>query len=111
MDEVITGCDNPPLFMGPTVKLDLTTILQATGELQHFLDLGAARLRAEGTLPEEASEELIFSMADELEEHLQTMRDRQGSASIGDLRVWTRAWIDDRQESLARNPSRGGDRG
>ncbi|BBL69236.1 hypothetical protein [Methanoculleus chikugoensis] len=110
MDEVITGCDNP-LFMGPTVKLDLTTILQATGELQHFLDLGAARLRAEGTLPEEASEELIFSMADELEEHLQTMRDRQGSASIGDLRVWTRAWIDDRQESLARNPSRGGDRG
>ncbi|SCL74571.1 hypothetical protein L21_0451 [Methanoculleus chikugoensis] len=110
MDEVITGCDNP-LFMGPTVKLDLTTILQATGELQHFLDLGAARLRAEGALPEEASEELIFSMADELEEHLRTMRDRQGSASIGDLRVWTRAWIDDRQEKLARNPSQGGNRG
>lgn len=97
--------------MAPTVKLDLTTILQATGELQHFLDLGAARLRAEGALPEEASEELIFSMADELEEHLRTMRDRQGSASIGDLRVWTRAWIDDRQEKLARNPSQGGNRG
>ena len=110
MDEVITGCDNP-LFMGPTVKLDLTTILQATGELQHFLDLGAARLRAEGALPEEAAEELIFSMADELEEHLRTMRDRQGSASIGDLRVWTRAWIDDRQEKLAWNPSQGGNRG
>ncbi|MDK2916063.1 MAG: hypothetical protein PWR25_620 [Euryarchaeota archaeon] len=90
--------------MGPTVKLDLTRILQATGELQHFLDLGAARLRAEGPLPQEASEELIFSMADELEEHLRTMRDRQGSASINDLRVWTRAWIDERQEALAQKP-------
>ncbi|ABN58029.1 MULTISPECIES: hypothetical protein [Methanoculleus] len=97
--------------MGPTVKLDLTTILEATGELQHFLDLGAARLRAEGPLPEEASEELIFSMADELEEHLRAMRDRQGSASIGDLRVWTRTWIDGRQEALAQKQLQGGERG
>jgi len=110
MDEVITGCDNP-LFMGPTVKLDLTTILQATGELQHFLDLGAARLRAEGPLPEEASEELIFTMADELEDHLRAMRDRRGSASINDLQGWTQAWIDEQQEALARKPSQGGDRG
>lgn len=110
MDGVITGCANP-LFMEPTVKLDLTTILQATGELQHFLDLGAVRLRAEGQLPEEASEELIFSMADELEDHLRMMRDRQGSASIGDLRVWTRAWIDERLEVLARKSVQGGDRG
>ncbi|KAF5087200.1 hypothetical protein DSECCO2_51250 [anaerobic digester metagenome] len=110
MDEVITGCVNP-LFMGPTVKLDLTTILQATGELQHFLDLGAARLRAEGPLPEEASEELIFTMADELEDHLRAMRDRRGSASINDLQGWTQAWIDEQQEALARKPSQGGDRG
>ncbi|KLK88368.1 hypothetical protein SZ63_04910 [Methanoculleus sediminis] len=96
--------------MGPTVKLDLTTILEATGELQHFLDLGAARLHAEGPLPEEASEELIFSMADELEDHLRAMRDRQGSASIGDLRVWTRAWIDERQEALSQGPLQGGNR-
>jgi hypothetical protein len=110
MDEIINGCDNP-LFMGPTVKLDLTTILEATGELQHFLDLGAARLRAEGPLPEKASEDLIFSMADELEDHLRAMRGRQGSASISDLRVWTRAWINERQEALVRGPVQGGDRG
>jgi len=110
MDEVITGCVNP-LFMRPTVRLDLTTILEATGELQHFLDLGAARLRAEGPLPEEASETLIFSMADELEDHLRAMRDRQGSASISDLRVWTRTWIDERQEAFAEGPLQGGDRG
>ncbi|MDK2890711.1 MAG: hypothetical protein PWR21_1343 [Methanoculleus sp.] len=110
MDEIITGCDNP-LFMGPTVRLDLTTILEATGELQHFLDLGAARLRVEGSLPEETSEALIFSMADELEDHLRAMRSRQGSASINDLRVWTRAWIDERQEALLEGPLQGGDRG
>ncbi|MDD3857635.1 MAG: hypothetical protein PHP43_06250 [Methanoculleus sp.] len=97
--------------MEPTVKLDLTTILQATGELQHFLDLGAARLRAEGPLPQEASEELIFTMADELEDHLRAMRDRRGSASINDLQVWTRAWIDEQQEALALKPSPDGDRG
>jgi hypothetical protein len=98
MDEIINGCDNP-LFMEPTVKLDLTTIL------------GAARLRAEGPLPEKASEELIFSMADELEGHLRAMRVQQGSASISDLRGWTRAWIDERQEALTRGPVQGGDRG
>ncbi len=110
MDEIITGCDNP-LFMGPTVRLDLTTILEATGELQHFLDLGAARLRAEGPLPEEASEALIFSMADELEDHLRAMRSRQGSANINDLRAWTRAWIDERQEVLMEGPLQGGNPG
>lgn len=110
MDEVITGCVNP-LFMGPTVKLDLTTILQTTGELQHFLNLGAARLRAEGPLPEEASEALIFAMADELENHLRMKRDQQGTASISDLRVWTQAWIDERQEELTQGSLPGGDQG
>ncbi len=107
MDEIITGCVNP-LFMGPTVRLDLTTILEATGELQHFLDLGAARLRVEGPLPEEDSEALIFSIADELEDHLRAMRGRQGSASINDLRVWTRAWIDGQQEALVEGSLQGG---
>lgn len=100
-----TACVNP-LFMEPTVRLDLTTILEATGELQHFLDLGAARLRAKGPLSEEASEELIFSLADELEDHLREMRSRQGSASISDLRTWTRAWIDERQEAGPEGPRR-----
>lgn len=90
--------------MAPTVKLDLTTILQATGELQHFLNLGTVCLRVEGSLSEEASEELIFSMADELEDHLRMMRNRQGSASISDLRVWTRTWIDERQKTLVQKP-------
>ena len=93
-------CVNP-LFMGPTIRLNLTTILEATGELQRFLDLGAARLRVEGTLSQEASEALIFELADELEDHLRMMRDRQGSAGINDLRAWTRAWIDERQGALA----------
>lgn len=110
MDEVITGCVYP-LFMGPTVRLDLTTILKATGELQHFLDLGAARLRFEGPLPEEESEALIFSMADELEDHLRAMRSRQGSASISDLQVWTRAWIGERRAALGEEPLQAGDRG
>ncbi len=99
MDGVINGCV-VPLFMGPTVRLDLTTILKATGELQHFLDLGAACLRKKGPLPQEASEALIFSIADELEDHLRSMRDRQGSASINDLRLWTRDWIDERWGAL-----------
>ncbi len=105
-----TGCVNP-LFMGPTVRLDLTTILEATGELQHFLDLGAARLRVEGPLSEEASEALIFGLADELEGHLRAMRGKQGSAGISDLQVWTRAWIDEQQGALAEEPLLGGDQG
>lgn len=86
--------------MGRSVRLDLTVILQATGELQHFLDMGAAHLRAENPLSQEASEALIFALADELEDHLQVMCDRQGSVSVSDLRAWTRAWIDGRQEGV-----------
>jgi hypothetical protein len=86
-------------FMGPTVRLDITTILEATDELQHFLNLGAALLRAEGPLSEEAAEALIFKLADELEEHLRAMSDQQGPAGIGDLRAWTRAWIDERRKA------------
>jgi len=99
MDYIITGCVNP-LFMGYTVRLDLPRILEVTGELQHFLELGTARLEAEGPLSEEESEALIFSLADELEDHLRTMRERQGSASIRDLQRWTRAWIEEQQEDL-----------
>ena len=109
MDEVITGCVNP-LFMGPTVRLDLTTVLEATGELQHFLDLGAARLRAEGPLSQEASETLIFGLADELESYLRAMGSKQGSAGIEDLRVWTRTWIDEQQGALAEKLLREGAR-
>ncbi|WP_292520242.1 hypothetical protein [Methanoculleus sp.] len=87
--------------MGSTIRLNLTTILEATGELQRFLDLGAASLQAKGALSEEASEALIFGLADELEDHLRAMRDRQGSAGISDLKAWTRAWIDERQGALA----------
>ncbi|MDV2480718.1 hypothetical protein F8E02_01590 [Methanoculleus sp. Wushi-C6] len=83
--------------MESTIRLNLTRILEATGELQHFLDLGAARLRAAGPLSEADSEALIFSMADDLESHLRAMRARQGSATIRDLGTWTRAWIDERQ--------------
>ena len=90
--------------MVSTVKLNLTRILETTGELQRFLDLGSARLRAAGPLSQEASETVIFAMADELEGHLQTMRARQGSATIQDLRTWTRAWIDERQAALTREP-------
>ena len=36
-----------PTLMGRTVRLDLTAILEATGELKHFLDLGSACLQAE----------------------------------------------------------------
>ena len=97
MDYIITGCVNP-LFMGYTVRLDLPRILEVTGELQHFLELGTARLEAEGPLSEEESEALIFSLADQLEDHLRTMRERQGSASIRDLQRWTRAWIEEQQE-------------
>jgi len=94
-----TACVNP-LFMESTIRLNLTRILETTGELQHFLDLGAARLRVAGPLSQEASETLIFSMADELEDHVGAMRARQGSATISDLRVWTRTWIDERQAAL-----------
>ena len=72
---------------------------EATDELQHFLNLGAALLRAEGPLSEEAAEALIFKLADELEEHLRAMSDQQGAAGIGDLRAWTRAWIDERRKA------------
>lgn len=95
--------------MEPTVRLDLTTILEATGELQHFLDLGAGRLRAEGPLSEEASEALIFSLADDLEDYLRAMRAQQGSASINDLRIWTRAWIDGQRKACPEEPVRGGE--
>ncbi|MFA7198357.1 MAG: hypothetical protein WC093_03620 [Methanoculleus sp.] len=95
--------------MEPTVRLDLTTILEATGELQHFLDLGTARLRAKGPLSEEASEELIFSLADELEDYLRAMRSQQGSASINDLQTWVRAWIDERQGACPEEPLLGGE--
>ncbi|MCK9277020.1 MAG: hypothetical protein M0P22_02900 [Methanoculleus sp.] len=97
--------------MEPTVRLDLTTILEATGELQHFLDLGAARLRAEGPLSEEASEALIFSLADELEDHLRAMRSQQGSATINDLQAWTRVWIDRRQRAFPKRSLRSGEQG
>ncbi|SDJ83614.1 MULTISPECIES: hypothetical protein [Methanoculleus] len=100
-----------PLSMGPTVRLNLTKILEATGELQNFLDLGNARLKAEGALSQESSEALIFGMADELEDHLRAMRDRQGSASIKDLRIWTRAWIDERREMLSKGSPPQEDRG
>jgi len=106
MDEIITGCVNP-LFMGYTVRLDLPRILEVTGELQHFLELGTARLEAEGQLSEEESEALIFSLADELEDHLRTMRERKGSASISDLQKWTRAWIDEQEEDLRRGEETG----
>jgi hypothetical protein len=86
--------------MGQSVRLDLTVILQVTGELQHFLEMGAAHLRARTPLSQEASETLIFALADELEDHLQVMCDRQGSVSVNDLRVWTRAWIDEQQEGV-----------
>ncbi len=94
-----TACVNP-LFMGSTVRLNLTRVLEVTGELQHFLNLGAARLRLAGPLSEEDSESLIFGIADELEGHLQAMRARQGSATVHDLRVWTRAWINEQQAAL-----------
>jgi hypothetical protein len=97
--------------MESTVRLNLTRILEATGELQHFLDLGAARLRAAGPLPQDASEALIFSMADELEDYLRAMRARQGTAGIGDLRAWTRAWIAEQEAALMEVPLEGGDRG
>lgn len=86
--------------MGRTVRLDLTAILEETGELKHFLDLGSACLQAQGPLSQEASEALVFGLADELEEHLRAMRDAQGSATIDDLRVWTRAWIEKRCEAF-----------
>ncbi|WP_433450120.1 hypothetical protein [Methanoculleus thermophilus] len=50
-------------------------------------------------------------MADELEDHLRAMRDRQGSASIKDLRIWTRAWIDERREMLSKGSPPQEDRG
>lgn len=84
--------------MGRTVKMDLTAVLEATGELKHFLDLGSACLRAEDPPSQEASEALIFGLADELESYLQAMRTAKGSATIDDLRVWTRAWIEKRRE-------------
>ncbi len=86
--------------MESTIRLNLTRILEATGELQHFLDLGAARLRVAGPLSQGASEALIFAMADELEEHLQMMRGRQGAATIRDIRTWTRAWITGQEAAL-----------
>jgi len=86
--------------MESTIRLNLTRILEATGELQHFLDLGAARLRVAGPLSQEASEALIFAMADELEDHLQAMRDRQGTATIRDIRTWTRTWIGEQEVAL-----------
>mgnify|MGYP005832997115 CR=1 FL=1 len=97
--ELCTVCVNP-LFMGSTVRLNLTRILEVTGELQHFLNLGAARLRLAGPLSEEDSENLIFGIADELEDYLRAMRARQGSATIRDLRIWIRAWINERQAAL-----------
>jgi len=96
-----------PLFMGSTVRLDLPRILEVTGELQHFLELGTARLETEGQLSEEESEALIFSLADELEDHLRTMREWKGSASISDLQKWTRAWIDEQEEDLRRGEDTG----
>ena len=89
-----------PTLMGRTVRLDLTAILEATGELKHFLDLGSACLQAEEPPSQEASEALIFGLADELEDHLRAMRAAQGSATIDDLRVWTRAWIEKRREAF-----------
>lgn len=86
--------------MGRTVKLDLTTILEATGELKHFLDLGSACLQVSEPLSQEASEALIFELADELGEHLRSMRAEHGSATIDDLRVWIQAWIDERCEAI-----------
>jgi hypothetical protein len=103
MDEVIYGGVNP-LIMGSTVRLDLTRILEATGELQRFLDLGAARLRATGPLSQDASERLIFSMADELEDHLRAMRLQQGTATIHDIRTWIQAWMDEREAMLIPEP-------
>lgn len=87
-------------FMGRTIRLDLTAILEATGELKHFLDLGSACLKAERPPSQEASEALIFALADELEGHLRAMRDAQGSATIDDLRVWIQAWIEERREAF-----------
>ena len=86
--------------MGRTVKMDLTAVLEATGELKHFLDLGSACLRAEDPPSQDASEALIFGLADELESHLQAMRAAPGSATIDDLRVWTRVWIEKRREAF-----------
>lgn len=86
--------------MGRTVKMDLTAVLEATGELKHFLDLGSACLRAEDPPSQDASEALIFGLADELESHLQAMRTAKGSATIDDLRVWTRVWIEKRREAF-----------
>ncbi|HOB18913.1 MAG TPA: hypothetical protein PKK74_09525 [Candidatus Methanoculleus thermohydrogenotrophicum] len=86
--------------MGRTVRLDLTTILEATGELKHFLDLGSAYLQAANPVSQEASEALIFGLADELEDHLRAKRAAQGSATIGDLRVWTQAWIERQWEAF-----------
>jgi len=106
MDDVIYQWVDP-LIMGPTARLDLTTILEATGELKHFLDLGSVCLRAEEPPSEEASEALIFALADELEDHLRAMRAAQGSATIDDLRVWTRAWIDERRKGFPEETPRG----
>ena len=97
--------------MESTIRLDLTRILAATGELQHFLDLGTARLRVAGPLSQEASEALIFAMADELEDHIRAMRDRQGTATIRDIRTWTRAWIGEQEAALLETPPGNGDRG
>jgi hypothetical protein len=97
--------------MESTIRLDLTRILEATGELQHFLDLGAASLRVAGPLSQEASEALIFAMADELEDHLRAMRARQGTATIRDIRIWTRDWIGEQEAALLETPPGSGDRG
>ena len=99
MDEIIYQRVYPT-HMGRTVRLDLTMILEATGELKHFLDLGSACLQAQDPPSQEASEALIFGLADELEVHLRAMRDTQGSATIDDLRIWTRAWIEERWEAF-----------
>ena len=54
---------------------------------------------------------MIFAMADELEDHLRTMRDRQGTATIRDIRTWTRAWIGEQEAAFLETPPGNGDRG
>ena len=108
--ELCTAYANP-LFMESTIRLNLTRVLEVTGELKHFLDLGAIRLQAAGQLSQEASEALIFAMADELEDHIRAMCDRQGTATIRDIRTWIRAWIDEQEAALGVKPPGNGDRG
>jgi hypothetical protein len=50
-------------------------------------------------------------MADELEDHIRAMRDRQGTATIRDIRTWIRAWIDEQEAALGVKPPGNGDRG